>query len=421
MLSYVFIAASALHPSMVRLTDRPADREVQLTRPRLMMLLGAVLFVPALLILDAVSGNGSNVPVMAGGSVVLTVLVLARLAGLVRAKDRKALRERVLREAGSALVTATTTEQIHQGALVALLALIGPGGSTRVSIASGSSETLTVLAADGAAAGAAVGTQVSVAALPTDARNEFLSGRTAVLDGEAPIDVPASAVKEEGRVVIVPLSTRSELRGGVFITANRALDIEALQSVETLAKQVALALESAGLAEEVHQRRHERRFRALVENSFNLIMVVTAEGATSFVSSTSMQMLGVPESEMTGMDAFERMHSDDRQRARTCSIGPDPSLGLRSPWRPGTATQAGNGVGSRSLRQPRRRARGGRHRAPRQGCHGPQGGPAAHGGERGTLPILGATRQRCGDRPGRRPDDDLRQPFRGPSPRSRSR
>ena len=316
MLSYVLIAASILHPSMVALTDRPADREIQLTRRRLTMLLVAVLFVPGLLIFDAVSGQGSNIPVMAGGSVVLTVLVLARLGGLVRAKERKAQREQVLREAGSALVTATTTEQIHQGALVALLALIGPGGSTRVSIASGSLDTLTVVAADGPAAEPALGTRVPVTALPTGARDEFLRGRTIVLDRATPFDVPTSLVTEEARVVIVPLSTRSELRGGVFITVDRPLDLEALLSVETLAKQVALALESAALAEEVHQRRQERRFRALVENSFNLIMVVSSEGTINFVSPAPIQMLGVPETEMIGTEPFARTHADDVPRAQ---------------------------------------------------------------------------------------------------------
>jgi diguanylate cyclase (GGDEF)-like protein/PAS domain S-box-containing protein len=336
-LSYVMVAASILHPSMVSVTDRPGDREIQLTRRRLTMLLAAVLFVPTLLILEAVSGRGSNVPVMAGGSVLLTVLVLARLAGLVRAKDRKAQREQVLREAGSALVTATTTEQIHQGALVALLALIGPGGSTRVSIASGSRETLTVMAADGPAAKPAIGTRVPMTALPTDARDAFLQGRTVVLDRATPPDLPTSVVAEEARVVIVPLSTRSELRGGVFITFDHPLEPEALLSVETLAKQVALALESAALAEEVHQRRQEKRFRALVDHSFTLIMVVSCEGTTRFVSPACMQMLGVPESEMTGSDVLARVHPDDRQRARVMldrarsEPGVQDSLELR--WR----------------------------------------------------------------------------------------
>jgi len=314
-LSYLLLATSALHPSMVRITDRPADREIQLTPRRLVMLLAAVLFVPGLLIFDAVSGQGSNVAVLAGGSVLLTVLVLARLAGLVRAKERKAQREQVLRETASALVTATTTEQIHRGALVALLALIGRDGSARVSIASGSTEALTVVAAEGPAAGPAVGTRVPVAALSTEAQDDFMHGRTVVLDRAEPLDIPTSCVAEEARVVIVPLSARSEVRGGVLITADRPLHFETLLTVEILAKQVAMALESAALAEEVHQRRQERRFRALVENSFNLIMVISCEGTVSFVSAASMQMLGVAESEMTGGDPFARMHDEDVPRA----------------------------------------------------------------------------------------------------------
>ncbi|MDQ3570682.1 MAG: hypothetical protein M3396_08715, partial [Actinomycetota bacterium] len=83
-LCYVLLATSALHPSMARLTDRPADREIQLTRRRLALLLAAVLLVPGLVVVDVVVNEGSNVRLMTAGYVVLTVLVLARLAGLVR-------------------------------------------------------------------------------------------------------------------------------------------------------------------------------------------------------------------------------------------------------------------------------------------------------------------------------------------------
>lgn len=315
-LSYVLFATGALHPSMVRLTDRPADREIQLTGRRLLMLLSAVLFVPTLLFAAAVSGHASDVPVMATGSVVITVLVLARLAGLVRAKDRKALREQVLREAGSALVTATTTEQIHSGALVALEALIGPTGSSRVSIASGPPAMLTVVAARGLCAEEAVGTAVLLAELPQHAREALQQGATAVIEGALPSDLPPSARREKARGVVIPLSTRSGVRGAVFVTADRALEVEALLSAESLSKQVSLALESAALTEEVHQRRHERRFRALVENSSNLIMVVGQGGKTTFVSPASTWVLGVPDPDMTGEDPLAWVHADDVPAAR---------------------------------------------------------------------------------------------------------
>ncbi|MDQ3679053.1 MAG: EAL domain-containing protein [Actinomycetota bacterium] len=316
-LCYVLLATSALHPSMARISDRPADREIQLTRRRLALLFAAVLMVPGLLIVDVVGNEGSNVALMTAGYVLLTILVLARLAGLVRAKENKASREQVLREAGAALVVATTTEEVRRGALAALLALVEADPSTRVSIASGSKESLTVVASGGWAAEEALGGEVLPAQLPGSVLETLKGGRSAICDQSPPFDVASSTTAAGHRqaVVIVPLLSKSEIRGAVFLTGERFPRAEAVRSVEAFANQVSLALESAALAEEIHQRRHERRFRALVENSSDLVSVIGADGKASFVSPASTSLLGVHESDLVGIHPFARMHPHDWDRA----------------------------------------------------------------------------------------------------------
>jgi len=76
-------AAAALHPSM-RSVAQPAELgEAQLTLIRLVMLAGASLMAPAVLVIQAAMGTAIDVPVVATGCVVLFLLVIARLGGLV--------------------------------------------------------------------------------------------------------------------------------------------------------------------------------------------------------------------------------------------------------------------------------------------------------------------------------------------------
>ena len=65
-------------------------------------------------------------------SIVLFLLVIARMSGLVRQQEKSAGRERALREAGVALVTATNREAIHEAAIEAARALAGESAAIRL-------------------------------------------------------------------------------------------------------------------------------------------------------------------------------------------------------------------------------------------------------------------------------------------------
>jgi signal transduction histidine kinase len=83
MLSWGFVGAAALHPSMATLSDparRPDDRG---ERGRLVPLALAALTPSAVGIVESANGRTVNVPVVSGISAVLFVLVLARVAGLM--------------------------------------------------------------------------------------------------------------------------------------------------------------------------------------------------------------------------------------------------------------------------------------------------------------------------------------------------
>ena len=101
-----------------------------------------------------------------------------------------------------------------------------------------------------------------------------------------------------------------------MVTTARRLALEPTMAIETLAGQVALALDSAALVEEFHARRHERRFRALVEYSSDLISVMGADGRLRFVSPASTRLLGIAPEDVTGLPAIDLVHPDDRLRVR---------------------------------------------------------------------------------------------------------
>jgi len=94
----VLWGASALHPSMRHIAEPVEASEIKFSAWRVLLLAGASLTAPALLVIQWWSGEPIDVPVIAGGCVVLYLLVIARLAGVVTdlrdtLQERRALEE----------------------------------------------------------------------------------------------------------------------------------------------------------------------------------------------------------------------------------------------------------------------------------------------------------------------------------------
>jgi hypothetical protein len=85
--------------------------------------------------------------------VIIFLLVLARLAGLVRKHESAVTREKILREAGAALVGALNRQDINAVALEASTELMKDTSESRSYIATGSGEDLVLIAASEAGSG----------------------------------------------------------------------------------------------------------------------------------------------------------------------------------------------------------------------------------------------------------------------------
>jgi len=121
---YLGVGLAALHPSMVSLSE-PAPSNARLTRTRLALLAGASLMAPAVLVIQTLRDEPIDVVVIAGGSVVLFLLTLARMGGLASEVASQAERKRAMQT----VLRATEQERVrlaadlHDGPVQELTAL----------------------------------------------------------------------------------------------------------------------------------------------------------------------------------------------------------------------------------------------------------------------------------------------------------
>ncbi|MGH3730915.1 MAG: diguanylate cyclase, partial [Micromonosporaceae bacterium] len=85
------LGAAALHPTMRRLGEPAAALDHRLRPVRMIVLLGAVLLGPALLLIPQLTGIHRHRPVIAVACAILGALVIARMAGLVADQRRLAI------------------------------------------------------------------------------------------------------------------------------------------------------------------------------------------------------------------------------------------------------------------------------------------------------------------------------------------
>ncbi len=310
MMYYILWGAAALHPSMRVLEEPATDSRARLTSMRLALLGAACLIAPSIRFAQAL-GNPDHL-VLIVASAVLFLLVVIRMAGLVRQEERIVSRERTLRVAGAELVGAAGSEQINNAAIAGVRRLLGE--STCVHLA---------LLRDG--------TPV-VAASSEDAEWELTEStfdwlREHARDArfsymELPREVRNELRFEGGSTVLLaPLAIRSEVRGLLVANSIREISEEVANSFQALGLQVSLAVEGASLAADLHRRQSEARFRSLVAHSSDLITVLDANGVVTYQSPSIERVLGYRADEVEGTQ-FDRLLSEaDRPRLRGLIAG----------------------------------------------------------------------------------------------------
>jgi PAS domain-containing protein len=246
--------------------------------------------------------TGLSIPVAEFLPHVLNLMVLSAvfhvLATTLAKHERATTHERILREAGAALVAALDRESIYKATLNAALDLTIENPNVRVGLAMGSQETMTVVASGGYCAAEIRGDPLNICALPEPLHTRLLQRQ--------PIEVEqvedgylreALGLDSNARLFFMtPLFIQEELKGAIGVTSESSLSTESKDRLVALSFQVELALESAAFAEDRHWRQSEIRFRSLIQNSSDIIMILGRDGAINYVSPSVQRMLGyVPE------------------------------------------------------------------------------------------------------------------------------
>jgi diguanylate cyclase (GGDEF)-like protein/PAS domain S-box-containing protein len=299
-LYYLLWGAAALHPSMRTLEEGAPDFRTRLTPLRLTLLGSACLIAPG--IRFAQSFDDPDVLVLIVASALLFLLVVARMAGLVRQEARVVSRERALRGAGVELVAAAGHEQVAQAAISAVHRLLGAEPPVRL-----------VLISDGVAVVEASSDGATGGGIGQGTRDWLLqegSDSLRVLRSDPPPYARGDLRLPEGQTTLVaPLTVRGDVRGALVISSPESLSRDLVDALGALATQVSLAVEGASLAEDLHRRQSEARFRSLVAHSSDLITVLDADGLVTYQSPSIERLLGYRVAEVEGT-RFDRLLSE---------------------------------------------------------------------------------------------------------------
>lgn len=288
-LYYTAWGAACLHPSMRhvdQVTRRPAER---FGRTRVVLMAAASLIPPAVLLSQAIVGPVTDGIAIAGFAATSFILVIARLSRVVATHRQSLSRERVLRSCGEALVAAQSLQQVYQAVLDGVRVLRGRAGADR--------EASLYVAEDGGGVVCVASTRFA-ARLPADEVCWAVACRGGDLDGT-------------GRVSVTPVHRDKQVSGMLVVGSGVPISWDEHCALVSLAAEAALAIDTVRLATDLRQRESEARFRVLVQNASDVILVVDPTARIIYAAPSIHRTLGRPVNSVLGTSLYDLLHDDD--------------------------------------------------------------------------------------------------------------
>jgi diguanylate cyclase (GGDEF)-like protein/PAS domain S-box-containing protein len=306
--NFAAYGAAALHPSMREITKAATDPTARMTRRRLFLMSAAVLTPPVVLAVRSATGLENAAIIGCWG--VISVMVMLRMAGLVRARERAQELDRVLSRAAAGLVAATETTDMYDTALSTSLLVTSPVG-TWASVLRCDGNRWTVAKHETAAGVLPVAMRDHAFTLPdvdVDVARALTDAGPSSLTGVLPVGGLAT---EPCCTVVIPIISRNALLGALLVGSDRPIDPQVVDTLATLGRDLALALQSASMAEEMYRQRNERRFRSLIENSDDIVILRSDDGRSTFITPAATRLLGYSEDELSRMRIEDMLAVED--------------------------------------------------------------------------------------------------------------
>jgi diguanylate cyclase (GGDEF)-like protein/PAS domain S-box-containing protein len=334
-LYYLVLGTAALHPSMATVSEA-APRVGRLTRTRLFGIATAVLIAPVLELVKFSGRDTADAVVIGSATIILFALVVIRMIGLVQTQQAAADRERTMRQATDAMVTATSPSEINVAAQTAAAVLVGADAVAVVLGLQRQEGAIRVIGGGGAEPSRLISAQAPLAGEIASAlaRRESVP----ITDARAQLGLDISAAPG----YLMPFLVQGELGGAIAVLNAATVSPLRLHAIESLSTQVGLALESAALTEQTLRNQSELRFSALVQHSTDVVFVVDPDTSVQYASPSAWPRLGYRPDELSGRPLLNLVYEDDRLRARpalsgllTRSSGDSESLEFRIRHRDG--------------------------------------------------------------------------------------
>jgi len=147
------------------------------------------------------------------------------------------------------------------------------------------------------------------------------SGRAELLEDVREDSAFLGAIEGIVSEVCVPLVDEGEVVGTLNVESTYGVKLteDDLRLMGALGDHVGLAVGRARL--HARARESEARFRSLIQNASDVVMVVDKEGAVRYISPAVERVLGYKPEEVIGNDAFEVVHPEDEARVRRSVAG----------------------------------------------------------------------------------------------------
>jgi diguanylate cyclase (GGDEF)-like protein/PAS domain S-box-containing protein len=293
---FVLGGTAALHPSMREVTEKQPSRP--LSPISLAAISVSTLVAPALLVarsfLNPTVDDGALIGTV---SALLFILVMLRITGLAQSRAVLAQREHILRDLGERLLGTTELSEVVSVSLGAVAAIVGDRSGACL---------LTQLGDEG---------ERVVGGIPT-----ILVGCSIVLQQSDQAHgglrvhfprMPSPIIDSAHYWTQIALADVQGVRRQILISHRTDVSPDTLTILQAMAAPVSLALERVELSMIVYERRSEAKFRSLVQNASDVILIVQADGGLSAETPSVSTVLGYARQTIESKTISDLLHPDD--------------------------------------------------------------------------------------------------------------